>query len=861
MFKKVQTHMSFIQSADSIDDILPFIDQASRYIGTEINSIHKNTQNIRLNIALAFPDMYEIGTSHFGLQILYHILNQNATIRAERVYAPGLDMEHHLKKNNLPLMTLESKTPLKTFDIVGFSLLYELTYTNLVAMLDLAQIPLRSSDRDTDFPFVIAGGPCTCNPEPVADFFDAMIFGDGEEVILQLVSTWMTWKTERPNDKQALLDGWRKIKGVYIPSFFKTTFDMSGFQKNMPLYADYDHVDRTIVSNLDGCDFPTAPIVPFGKPIHDRLRLEISRGCSRGCRFCQAGMIYRPVRERAIPTLLNLADQSINSTGYEDISLLSLSTGDYTNLSGLMSGLMGICEPLHISVSLPSIRADKLSSGLMETIKRVRKTGFTIAPEAGSQRLRNVINKNLCQDDIVQTVRDAFEMGWKVIKLYFMVGLPTETDDDIHAIMQLISDLRKIQKKNSGKNRGPQIHISLTSFIPKPHTPFQWASQIPMDAAQEKFWTIKNRCKNSSVDIKWQNPEVSLLEGLFARGDRSFGKLLTLAWQKGCRFDGWSDHFRFDIWKQAIAECEIETDFYTTRIRNIAEPLPWDHIHSGVSRAFLADEWRKAMAAELTPDCRSGSCQDCGVCDFRHIKPELTDSELHTELPEIVTVKEPESTWQKFCFLYSKTGEARYLGHLEVYNALNRAFRKSHIPVHFSGGFHPKPKFSFFDALPVGMEALHERFMVSIKPTGSCVVMTDNLNGILPGGICIETCFPASEMIKEGDFRITYEIYLKNKLMKKECLVYFNQSDSFPIIRTNHKGVSRNLDLKQHIIDICLPEDDHVLLTVLNQEGLNIRPGDILSNVFDLKEADIRSARVIKHGTIPNSLDTLCIKN
>ncbi|HSO67770.1 MAG TPA: TIGR03960 family B12-binding radical SAM protein [Desulfatirhabdiaceae bacterium] len=853
--------MSSIHSAADIHDILPYVDQASRYIGTEINAIRKDAPNIRLNIALAFPDLYEIGTSHFGLQILYHILNQNATIRAERLYAPGLDLQHHMKKYDIPLMSLESKRPINTFDIVGFSLLYELTYTNLIAMLDLARIPLRSSERDVSFPFIIAGGPCTCNPEPVADFFDAMVFGDGEEVIMELASAWMNWKVESPNDKQVLLYAWSRIKGVYIPSFFQTTRDAFGFQKTIPLYPDYNHVDRTIVSNFDLSDFPSAPIVPFGKPVHDRLRLEISRGCSRGCRFCQAGIIYRPVRERSVSTLLNLAKQSIEATGYEDISLLSLSTGDYTDLSGLMSQLMGVCEPLHISVSLPSIRADKLSSDLMKTIKRVRKTGFTIAPEAGSQRLRNVINKNLSQDNIVQTVRDAFELGWKVIKLYFMVGHPTETDADIQAITELIHELRKIQKGNSKKSRSPQIHISLTSFIPKPHTPFQWASQISIEAAKDKFWTIKNRCKISGVEIKWQNPEVSLLEGLFARGDRSFGNLLALAWQKGCRFDGWCDHFRFDIWKQAIEELEIVTDFYISRNRHIEEPLPWDHIHSGVSKTFLAEEWQKALEAELTQDCRDGSCHGCGVCDFKSIKPELTDPGFGLDVPEMSPVQESESSWEKQCFLYSKTGEARYLGHLEVYNTLNRAFRKSHIPVQFSSGFHPKPKFSFFDALPVGMEALHERFVVSIKPVGSCAMMTNMLNRILPSGMCIETCFPAAEMIKDNQSRTTYEVFLTDALLKKEILTLFDQSSSFPVSRTNHKGICRELDLKQHILEMVLPEKNHLLMTVLNNDGFNIRPGDILLNLFHLNEQDVRRARVIKHGTLSTSLESLCIKN
>jgi radical SAM family uncharacterized protein/radical SAM-linked protein len=835
-----------------IADILPHVDQASRYIGTEINSIRKASEDIRLHIALAFPDLYEIGTSHFGIQILYHILNRHAHICAERVYAPGLDMEKHLRSGNIPLMSLESQTPLQKFDWIGFSLLYELTYTNLVAMMDLAQIPLRSSDRKDSHPLIIAGGPSTCNPEPVADFFDAMVFGDGETVVARMASAWIEWARDGKKDKIALLKSWSRIPGIYIPSFFRVSYDHLGFQRIHPVEPEYEKVERAIVANLDEAEFPVDPIVPFGKPIHDRLRLEISRGCSRGCRFCQAGMIYRPVRERSGSTLLELAQESIQSTGYEDISLLSLSTGDYSCLSGLMSHLMDICMPLHISVSLPSIRADKLASGLMETIRKVRKTGFTIAPEAGSQRLRNVINKNLHHDDIVQTVSDAFSLGWKVIKLYFMIGLPTETRADLEAMEDLIRELKALQKRKMVQNRSARIHISLTSFIPKPHTPFQWASQISIQEAQETFRWFKFSCNLPGVDISWQNPEVSRIEGLFARGDRRLGYLLETAYSLGCRFDGWTDHFRFDLWETAIKTCQIDIDWFISRKRDLEEPLPWDHMDSGVSREFLQSEWDKAHLEVQTPDCRFGDCQQCGICDFQETMPRLSPPLTETDHLEPIPAGGVPG-WEKYDFLYSKSGNSRYLGQLELYNILSRAFRKSGIPVQFSTGFHPKPKFSFFDALPVGMEAYHERFQALIQPYGSADAMAEQLNTVLPSGLHIDGCSPASNTKGDRSFHATYEIQGAEKFLHPNRLRQFHDSDTFPITRTNHKGISRELDLKKHVVMLAIDSAKRLLLTVREQDGIILRPSDIMAHVFDMKEADIRGSRIIKRGSPPSS--------
>ncbi|MGD9174714.1 MAG: TIGR03960 family B12-binding radical SAM protein, partial [Desulfobacterales bacterium] len=437
-------------SIKTIEDILPLVKKPSRYLGGEINQVKKDPTSVKLRFALAFPDLYEIGTSHFGMQILYHILNSHADIAAERVFAPGMDMDRHLRAAGLRLFSLESRHPLDHFDIIGFSLLYELNYTNILTILELSGIPFYAARRDESFPLIIAGGPCTCNPEPVADFFDALVIGDGESVILQLAECWLEWKKNSSSNKDALLKLWSTIEGVYIPAFFKPHYDDCGFQRLEPRYVDYTRVTRTLVADLDRVAFPHKPIIPFGKPVHDRLRLEVARGCTRGCRFCQAGMIYRPVRERSPDSLTDLCDQSISSTGYEDISLLSLSTGDYGCIVPLMERLMLRYASQNVAVSLPSLRAGTLTPELMELIKTVRKTGFTIAPEAGSQRLRDVINKNISDTEIIKTVKDAFDLGWQVIKLYFMIGLPTETEADLKALVDLVKSLRQI-KKTAGR--------------------------------------------------------------------------------------------------------------------------------------------------------------------------------------------------------------------------------------------------------------------------------------------------------------------------------------------------------------------------------------------------------------------------
>ncbi|MCP4348301.1 MAG: TIGR03960 family B12-binding radical SAM protein [Desulfobacterales bacterium] len=833
----------------TIQEILPLIEQPSRYLGSETNTVKKDRALVKLSFALVFPDMYEIGTSHFGLQILYNILNSHKDIAAERIFSPGTDMEAYLRSSHIPIASLESRQPLGKFDIIGFSLLYELNFTNILTILDLAGIPFFASQRDNSHPLVIAGGPCMCNPEPVADFFDAIVIGDGETVIMEMARSWLTWKENQDQDKENLLKIWSGIQGVYIPAFFepqKSSFsNTDGFQTVLPKRQDYTKVTRTIVSDLDTASFPKSPVIPYGRPVHDRLCLEISRGCTRGCRFCQAGMIYRPVRERSPDTILKLSQESMLTTGYEDISLLSLSTGDYGCITWLMERLMARCESEHTAVSFPSLRAGTLTPELMNLIKKVRKTGFTIAPEAGSQRLRNVINKNIEEKEISDTVRHAFNLGWQVIKLYFMIGLPTETDGDLKSLVELVKSLRTIKGE---KGRKGKIHVSVGTFIPKSHTPFQWASQVSLTESKEKIRMVQNSLRMPGISFKWHNPEVSMLEGLWARGDRSLSGLLVTAYEKGCKFDGWSDNFQYRLWQEAFAEQGTDIDFFTTRTRNMAESLPWDHIDTRVSKEFLKEEWEKAVKCEQTTDCRDGDCKGCGVCDFESTEPRIYNPEdlrgFQNPAGLELGIQQQPPIFKKMKVSFSKTGQAKYFGHLELVKIFLRAIKRAGIPVKFSEGFHPMPKVSFEDPLPIGMESLNESFFVSVSGNIEPRAIVEGLNRQLPDGLAVHECQHVSgKAAHEMSESKTYLVKIKNGLIFDESeLENFIKRPELIITRTKRKGKTKSTDLKQAVLKIEMPSPDRLQMILKS----TVRPFEAIKEIFSLHEEQLKQADIIK---------------
>jgi radical SAM family uncharacterized protein/radical SAM-linked protein len=833
---------------DSLDDILPLVEKPSRYLGSEINIVRKDPSRVKLRFALAFPDLYEIGTSHFGMQILYHILNADPNIAAERVFAPGTDMETILRNTGRPLFSLESRESIRRFDIIGFSLLYELNYTNILTILDLSQIPFLASERNLNYPLIIGGGPCTCNPEPIADFFDAIVVGDGENVVVKMAGAWLRWKKDVGADKESLLKKWSQIDGVYIPSFFKFRIDDHGIQIVTPRYSNYTKVRRAIVPDLDTIPFPEKPVIPFGKPVHDRLRLEISRGCTRGCRFCQAGMIYRPVRERSPEHLLSLCASSIAATGYEDISLLSLSTGDYGCIIPLMERLMARFASDHVAVSLPSLRAGTLTPELMKLIKNVRKTGFTIAPEAGSQRLRDVINKNISEKDIIDTVKDAFNLGWQVIKLYFMIGLPTETDDDLEALVDLVKKLRKIKGPNGRRGK---INVSVATFIPKSHTPFQWAEQISLAESRSKINRLHDQLRLPGIQFKWQNPEVSRLEGLWARGDRRLSRLLISAYKKGCRFDGWSDKFRYRLWQEALEEEGIDPDFFSGGMQDLNKPLPWDHIDSRVSKAFLKTEWEKALDGSFTNDCRQGKCAQCGVCDFKEIEVKTYPNNQDEPLAGRRTTKDVAAGSKNLSVYYSKLDQAKYLGHLEMVNVFFRALKRTEIPVVFSQGFHPKPKISFDDPLPVGIESRQEHFRLCVPLFVSPEAVIRRLNAHLPDGLVINSCQLAPpKTVHQAPKANTYLVTLKEGHFDKEKLASFNRASDAVISLSNRKGKLKKINLKDMVLDIMFLDSTCLQMTLLSVPGKTVRPALILRHIFSFAEDHIKQAKVVKQNGV-----------
>lgn len=827
-------------SIRSIQDILPLVEQPSRYLGSEVNAIKKDHEKVKLRMALAFPDLYEIGTSHFGLQILYHILNRQKDIAAERVFAPGLDMAAHLASADIPIASLESQTPLNKFDIIGFSLLYELNYTNILSILELAKIPFFASERDLSHPLIIAGGPCTCNPEPVAELFDAMVVGDGEDVIIEMARIWIEWKARGGGGKETFLEQWSMLEGVYIPAFFEPEYDERGFQSLSPRFGHYQKVKRTVIDDLNRAPFPDMPIIPFGKPVHDRLRLEVSRGCTRGCRFCQAGMIYRPVRERSLETLAALSEASIASTGYEDVSLLALSTTDYGCIVALMEHLMTRFGSRGIALSLPSLRAGTLTPHLMQIVKKVRKTGFTIAPEAGSQRLRDALNKNISEAEIVDTVKDVSRMGWQVLKLYFMVGLPTETDEDLQAIVALVRKLRK-------NSKGLKINVSVATFIPKPHTPFQWVSQIPLDRSKDRLRWLQGNLRMPGIQFKWQNPEVSLLEGLWSRGDRRLSRLLVAAYQKGCRFDGWSDKFQYRLWQETFSREGVDIDFYTTRKRDRDDPLPWDHIDTGVAKEFLKNEWEKALNGEQTPDCRSGACNDCGVCDFDRIKPKVFETCRQTVETSVPSGQPSAAFYKRLKIAYSKQGQAKYFGHLELVRIFVRAIQRAGITVRFSEGFHPKPRISFDDPLPVGLESLKEHFYLDAAGSQELQTIIKKLNRRLPDGLRILDCQPdVSRTARNSPTAVTYQIIKKDGFFNEKELNSFKNKPELIYRRTDRKGNIKEIDLKARVLQIELLDPGRLQMTLRAEPGKNVRPSEVIGRIFSLPEDDIKQAKIVK---------------
>ena len=607
-----------MELSEKIDALLSQVEKPVRYMGGEFGSVMKDLGAVDVRYAFLFPDVYEVGMSHLGMKILYHAINRMDGAWCERVFSPWVDMDAKMREAGVPLFSLESRTPVREFDLLGITLQYEMCYTNILSALDLAGIEILASNRKSG-PFVICGGPCACNPEPLAPFVDAFAMGDGEELTLKTIEVYRKWRdTGLPREKY--LEMLAQLDGIYVPSLYDISYKEDGTIANIQPHAPAKMpVMKALVNDLTAADYPDTLVVPYGEVVHNRIMLEIFRGCTRGCRFCQAGMIYRPVRERSMERLLELAEKLVRATGYDEISLMSLSSGDYSCLPDLAREMVKRYQEKRVKISLPSLRIDSYLTDTLKETQKVRKTALTLAPEAGSQRLRDVINKGVTEEDLIRSVKEAFENGWSAVKLYFMIGLPTETDEDVMGIADLAQKVRQCYFAVPKGQRAPGLRITVSAsvFVPKPHTPFEWAAQFDRETIHRRQQMLRQALATmKGVDFKYHEMDVSFVEAAFARGDRRIGEVLLRAWQLGCRFDGWTEYFHMDLWMRAFAEAGLDPAFYANRERGEEEIFPWEHIDAGVTKEFLLREWHKALKAETTQDCRKG-CVNCGIRRYK----------------------------------------------------------------------------------------------------------------------------------------------------------------------------------------------------------------------------------------------------
>ncbi len=604
-----------------IERLLPKVTKPGRYLGTEWNSIHKDWELTPVRMAFAFPDVYEVGMSHLGTRILYHLLNSRTEFACERVFAPWIDMEREMRDQGIPLFSLESKKPIKDFDVLGFTLQYELCYTNVLNMLDLAGIPLRAKDRGPEDPWVIAGGPCAYNPEPLAPFIDFFLLGESEEQLPEVL--WLIAEHKKKmSAREEFLPAAAQIAGVYVPQAYHISYKPDGRIQEIRAEHGFPKViKKAVIKDLETAFFPERSIVPYMEIVHDRIMLEVMRGCSRGCRFCQAGMIYRPVRERSPEVLLRQVEKLIRSTGYGETSLTSLSSGDYSCIQPLLREITDKYEAERIGISLPSLRIDSFDVSLAEEVQKVRKTGLTFAPEAGSQRLRDVINKGVTEENLLEAVEAAFRAGWSNIKLYFMIGLPTEELADLDGIAALANKVIALGTKSGRRN--VKLTVSTSSFVPKSHTPFQWEAQDQQSSLEFKQKYLREKLRNKRIKYRYHDVQTSFIEAVFAKGDRRLADVLEWAYKAGCRFDGWSEHFLYEVWLKGFAELGIDPGFYANQASTYDDVLPWEHLASGVAKKFLIEEHQRALQGKLTHDCRFTDCTGCGVCPDIGVQIEL----------------------------------------------------------------------------------------------------------------------------------------------------------------------------------------------------------------------------------------------
>lgn len=827
----------------------PSIRKPSRYSGAEVRSPGIAWDEANVRILLGFPDVYEIGMSHLGILLLYEILNHRPGTLCERVFAPWRDMEEHIRKGGHPLVSLESGRPAAGFDVLGFSLCYELTFTNLLAMLDLAGISLTASERKEEDPLILGGGVCTLNPAPIAPFFDALLVGDGEEAILEIVDR-VERRKRRGTRRKELLTDLARIEGVYVPGISAT-------------------VRRRVLPDLGASPLIPSPILPSMRVVHDRLSIEISRGCTRGCRFCQAGYVYRPVRERDPLLLLRYLQEVAPKTGYDEVGLLSLSAADYGCIDRLITEAMESLSPERISVSLPSLRVDALRESTVRQIRKVRKTGFTLAPEAGTERLRRAINKEIDDDDLLRAAEYIYANGWQTLKLYFMVGLPGETTEDIRAIGDLVRRVAAVARRHGKRN---SVTASLSAFVPKPHTPFQWERQIGRNEISERIGTIRSIVgRNRNAEVKFQSPEVSELEGAFSRGDARLAEVLLRAYRLGARFDAWTEEFRAECWEEAFRDAGVDPGEYRGE-KDPSVPLPWDFVDAGIERDFLLEEREKTRSGETTPDCRRNVCSACGACPpgLRNITfPPADDPAAGTPSAETETgpmqTPEPVVRWL-LRIRYAKEGPARYLSGLEMQSLWSRILRKAGLPVAYSQGFNPSPRVSCSPALPVGTESRAEYLEAEFSLPVPAAEAERRIPPCLPGGITlldIRHVPPGSPRLSGFDLSCVYAIrpvpphpFPEGISPRSAALAWerFAAEGNIPAAAEREITVSAP-DLHRLVTGFMM-KNGRLFITIIHGSGKGVRPLDAAAALLGVRlDPDLYAVIKISADWIPRGKD------
>ena len=842
--------------AENLERILPLVSKPAQYLGDEINVVRKNHDDVDVRVVLAFPDAYEIGQSYVGFHILYHLINRRPDALAERAFAPWVDMEERMRSRGIPLFSLESKTRLSDFDLIGFTLQYELTYTNILNMLHLADIPLCARDRDERHPLVVGGGMCAYNPEPLAPFFDLFVLGDGEEVIGEIIDTVREGKRSKLT-REEMLNRLAEIEGIYVPSLYEERYGPAGtYLGTVPLGEAPAEVRARFVRRLAAENYPDRPLVPLTEIVHDRLSVEVMRGCTRGCRFCQAGMAYRPLRERSAEEVVDHAIRGIEASGWDEVSLVSLCTSDYTCLLAVCERLNGALSERRVALSLPSMRPESFSSELAELLQRVRRTGLTFAPEVGTERLRRVVNKEYLEEDLLEGIRIAYASGWNVVKLYFMIGLPTESEEDLEGIVSLVRRAAGIGRKAGG---GKRLNVSISPFSPKPNTPFQWDAQDDTETLRGKIRYLTERISGRSLRLKWRNPEVSLVEAAFARGGRRCSDVVAHAWRSGAKFDSWTEFFDFERWERAFRETGLVLRDIVGA-RSLDAPLPWDHLSPGIRKEFLLRERRHAASEVSVPDCRDlDACAGCGigratceeirVCEER--PPALQTApgragafgrrKKRREMPA------QEVAGTRIRIEYTKRGGARLLSHLDLVRGFDRSIRRVKIPIAYSQGYHPHPKIAFGPPLALGIVGMKEYVDLQLsRPFAGD--LTGGLGDGLPSGVDIlrwKSIFRKTESLNASIVLARYEFRGRFGPEIEEAVDRILQADEL-IVR---RGEDKVMDIRRSIE--YLSRDDageRIFLVVRMSGGGSARPREVLRHLFGETEDEFPLERVVRTG-------------